>query len=683
MSDLFGRVKEIPLASVIRDYFPSVELKRDGGDLVGARCPLHEESTPSFKVYVEQNRWHCFGACNAGGSSIDLLIRAGLASTPLEAAKALATKFGIDIRDNKRQLLVSQYADFCALPDSFLRQTFDLRNSDSGIEIPYKNESGEVVSVQRRHKLEKGKKKDGRFSWRKGDKPIPYGLWLLPETKTRLVLVEGPSDVHVLTHCGVVALGIPGASSFKPAMASSLLPFAELALIQEPGLGGEKFIESITKALKDAEYKGIVRAVSLPEKDPRALWLKSRDKVQFTAALDQAIAAAAPIDLYPPIPLTKELIKELSALIRRFIFFKNERVPLLVATWILTTYVHDRFQYMPILWITSPVMRCGKSRLVDILDRLVWNSSGSVINTSAAALYYMTAEGCTFLADEVENLKNSDREQFGTIIGIINAGFAKGATVRRMVQIEGEWVQKKFPVYGPKVLSGIATVSDTIRDRSLPIRMIRKSRKEKVIRFNMRREGQRLGEIAASMALWAGENGEMIEKIYDDLPDQPELAGCDDRFLDIIDPILSVVKFADAESANGGNRIIDELMPLLKDLGGQRGESQSDEAVVALLGLLEIILDGSAKMFITSADLHERMKGTSGLQWIGSTKAMATFLSKFDLVSRHNPGGKKRGYEITKGTLEDLKLRYTPTLPDFDPSDPSQTRAQSGFGGDL
>ena len=63
-----------------------------------------------------------------------------------------------------------------------------------------------------------------------------------------------------------------------------------------------------------------------------------------------------------------------------------------------------------------------------------------------------------------------DREQFGAIIGIINAGFAKGATVRRMVQVEGEWVQKKFPVYGPKLLSGLSTVTDTIRDRSLPIR---------------------------------------------------------------------------------------------------------------------------------------------------------------------------------------------------------------------
>ena len=213
--------------------------------------------------------------------------------------------------------------------------------------------------------------------------------------------------------------------------------------------------------------------------------------------------------------------------------------------------------------------------------------------------------------------------------------------------------------------------------------MARKSSKEKVPRFNIRREGKRLNELKASMGLWAAECGEAIEKIYDDLPDQPELTGCDDRFLDITDPLLSVVRFADAEAANGEKRIIDELMPLLKDLGGQRAETQSDEAIVALLGLLETVLDGSAKAFIPSADLHEKCKETPGLQWIASTKAMATFLSKFDLVSRRSPSAKKRGYEITKDTLEDLKLRYTPTIPDFDPSEVSETRAQSGSEANL
>jgi hypothetical protein len=683
VNNLFDRVKEIPLSQVAREYFPSPDLKPVGQDLVGARCPLHDESTPSFRIYVKTNSWHCFG-CGAGGSSIDLLIGAGLASKPLDAAQTLAEKFGINIDKSKRKALtVSQYADFCGLPDSFVRQVFDLRNSDAGVEILYKNEIGELVSIQRRHRLEKGAKNDGRFSWRKGDKAIPYGLWLLPETKTRLLVVEGASDVHVLAQIGITALGIPGASNFKPELVSSLLPFSELALIQEPGEPGAKFVSSIVTALKDAEYKGVVRAVSLPKKDPRALWLQSKDVAQFTTAMDQAIATAAPIELYPPIPLTKELITELSATIQRFVFFKNERVPLLIATWILATYICMRFGYFGILWINSPVLRCGKSRLIEIIDKLAWNSSGSTINASAASLFTMTDEGCTFLADEVENLRTADKEQFGATMAIINGGFSPGPTVSRKEKSGDGWIVRKYKIYGPKVIAGISTVTDTIRDRSFLIRMTRKSPQERTERLSMRRQGKLFSDLRASMALWAEENGEAIQDIYDNLPDEPALAGCDDRFLDIVEPLLSIVKFADAEFTNGGKRLIDELMPLFKELGGQRAEAQNDESIVALCGLLDVILGDRNELFVSSADLLEKIKGTPGLQWIGSTKSMATFMSKLDLVSRQkwvmvNEGRKQiRGYEITRDALEEIKLRYTP----FEASQVSQTQTQSGVAG--
>jgi Protein of unknown function (DUF3631) len=382
-----------------------------------------------------------------------------------------------------------------------------------------------------------------------------------------------------------------------------------------------------------------VRAVTLPEKDPRALWLTSRDKAQFVAALEQAFTAAAPIDLYPPIPLTKELIKELSALIRRFIFFKNERVPLLIATWILATYIYTRFGYFAILWINSPVLRCGKSRLIELIDKLAWNSSGSTIYASAASLFTMTDAGCTFLADEVENLRTADKEQFGATMSIINGGFSQGSTVPRKEKSGDTWVIKKYKIFGPKVIAGISTVTDTIRDRSFLIRMTRKSPKERTERLSMRRDGQFFGDLRASMALWAEENGEAIQRIYDDLPDEPALVGSDDRFLDIVEPFLSIVKFADAESTNGGRRIIDEIMPLLKELGGQRVEAQAEESITALCGLLDAILggqtedqgdlldseQGSDQEFVGSAELLENMKQTPGLQWIGSTSRWPHF----------------------------------------------------------
>ncbi len=51
-----------------------VELKRHGADLLGL-CPFHDDREPSLVVSPEKNLWHCLGACQAGGSSIDWVMR--------------------------------------------------------------------------------------------------------------------------------------------------------------------------------------------------------------------------------------------------------------------------------------------------------------------------------------------------------------------------------------------------------------------------------------------------------------------------------------------------------------------------------------------------------------------------------------------------------------------------------
>jgi DNA primase len=52
-----------------------VELRQQGKDLVGL-CPFHEERTGSLVISPEKNLWHCMGACQAGGSVIDWVMRA-------------------------------------------------------------------------------------------------------------------------------------------------------------------------------------------------------------------------------------------------------------------------------------------------------------------------------------------------------------------------------------------------------------------------------------------------------------------------------------------------------------------------------------------------------------------------------------------------------------------------------
>lgn len=51
-----------------------VVLKRHGKDRVG-RCPFHDDKTPSLVVSPKTNLWHCLGACQAGGSVIDWVMR--------------------------------------------------------------------------------------------------------------------------------------------------------------------------------------------------------------------------------------------------------------------------------------------------------------------------------------------------------------------------------------------------------------------------------------------------------------------------------------------------------------------------------------------------------------------------------------------------------------------------------
>ena len=51
-----------------------VELKRHGTDLIG-RCPFHDDKTPSLVVTPAKNLWHCLGACQAGGTVIDWVMK--------------------------------------------------------------------------------------------------------------------------------------------------------------------------------------------------------------------------------------------------------------------------------------------------------------------------------------------------------------------------------------------------------------------------------------------------------------------------------------------------------------------------------------------------------------------------------------------------------------------------------
>jgi DNA primase len=94
-----------------------VVLEKRGADLVG-RCPFHEDRTPSFVVTPSANLWHCLGACQAGGSVIDFVMRADgvsfrhaveiLRGAPLEALGPVTGAIPVDRRTRKLATLAER-----------------------------------------------------------------------------------------------------------------------------------------------------------------------------------------------------------------------------------------------------------------------------------------------------------------------------------------------------------------------------------------------------------------------------------------------------------------------------------------------------------------------------------------------------------------------------------------------
>jgi len=103
-----------------------VELKQKGRVLWG-RCPLHQDSSPSFKVDPERQTFHCFG-CGAGGDVISF-VQARRKVSFTEALGILGIRSGRTTRpdpdESKKRELVKAFRLWCR--DHAIALAMDLR----------------------------------------------------------------------------------------------------------------------------------------------------------------------------------------------------------------------------------------------------------------------------------------------------------------------------------------------------------------------------------------------------------------------------------------------------------------------------------------------------------------------------------------------------------------------------
>ena len=212
-------------------------------------------------------------------------------------------------------------------------------------------------------------------------------------------------------------------------------------------------------------------------------YLEKRVKAERNAqaaAAAKAMKEAPPIELWPEPVDGNELLTALTSAVQKYVALTNAEA-LAVALWIVLAHAFEAFQILPILAVSSPVKRCGKTTLLTVLHELVPRPlMGS--NLTSAVVYSMEAPP-TLLVDEADTFLPRKQE----LRGILNSGHhRKGAfVIRAHVGKRGVRRTEQFSTFFPKAIALIGGLPSTLADRSIHIKLKRKLRSEKLQRFSL------------------------------------------------------------------------------------------------------------------------------------------------------------------------------------------------------
>ena len=353
-----------------------------------------------------------------------------------------------------------------------------------------------------------------------------------------------------------------------------------------------------------------------------------------------------------------ELITRLEALVNRFVILPKDAA-LLVAVWIVGTYLYQAFEYFPYLVLRSPEKRCGKTRLLDVISLLAFNAHQPTASPTEAQIFREPREdGGVQIYDELEGMTH-DRERWSAITSVFNVGFHRGAVVARYKRMGGNQVKESFETYVPRVIASISALESTLEDRALILFLQRKSPKVRLERFSPRHLSRLAQAYRDACAAFALDYAATIEGCYQ----QGSFAGLatldDDRAVNLWEPLVAITSVADAES--GDSTLTDRLIDLAVRMGNDRAALASDEPIIAILEVLRECLEGEQETRIPTADLIGKVKERLGWESL-SPKSLSTKLHPLGLHPSkwRDRNTSVRGYDLKKKTIDDLVSRYVP-----------------------
>jgi Protein of unknown function (DUF3631) len=348
------------------------------------------------------------------------------------------------------------------------------------------------------------------------------------------------------------------------------------------------------------------------------------------------------------------LLDEVLACLTRYVVFPSLEAADAVTLYAAATHAQHKLEFATRLVIKSPVKRCGKTRLEDVLGGLVHNPLATADISAAALVRSIGDNPPTIMLDEADAifgkaLKRDEKSEH--LRSILNAGFGRGKPYIRWDV--GAKSTEPCLTFAMAVIAGIGSLPDTIEDRAVIIALRRRTLDEQVQKYRHRRDKPEVERLGKRLAEWVRP---LAEQIGDAEPVMP--TGLNDRAEDCWEALLAVADLAGGDWPARGRKAAAVL--------SAEADDNAADASLSLRLLQDLCCVFGDTDALHSAVIIEALRKISEAPW---TDYFGKPLSQRDLAKLLSPFGVKpcdvkidginrKGYR--RAALYDQWQRYLP-----------------------
>jgi hypothetical protein len=366
-----------------------------------------------------------------------------------------------------------------------------------------------------------------------------------------------------------------------------------------------------------------------------------------------------------PVPDGVALLDAVHAALLRYVVLPSPAAVDAVVLWIAASHAQPAWAHAPRLVIRAPERRCGKSRLLDVVEATS-HAPLITVNASPAAVYRsITSDPPTLLVDEADTIFGPRAEGANEDLrGLFNAGHQRGRPALRYDAASSSVVT--IPTFAMAALAGIGAMPDTIEDRAVVVHMRRRAPGEKTAPYRSRRDRAPLRVLADQLEAWLRADMDTLEAAEPAMP-------VEDRAADTWEPLVAVADHA-------GGTWPERARTAAVTMTNEANDSGEMSDRMRLLADCRTAFGDHPEL--PTAELLARLRADEESPWrevggsLGLTAIkLGTLLREYGIRSRNirfRPGqsGQAKGYKRTDFT--DAWDRYCPLQAISEQGEPSQ-----------